>query len=201
MSTTASETPRLSNPPLRGGNAADRHTAPPTLTPLLPRARRSHVVLPNGGYGALLDILAGGLHVRFKSSVRAIEVDPDGEGVTVKMPSCVLRADAVVCSVPLGILQRPLNQGGIAFSPPLIRQEEAAQCTTQRAPSGWAEHEATLDCRGGNKTSQRHRLVPSTPCDTPTVASTAEVSTNVRSAPRFEWHCRRPKGNGMSEPV
>ena len=62
-------------------------------------------------------------------------------------------------------------------SPPLIRLLPAEQCTTHRPPSGCAAHEATSACEGGNKMSQRHKLFPPLPGDSPTLARITELST------------------------
>lgn len=68
-----------------------------------------------GGYGQLADAMAGKLNdIRYNEPVT--EVTYTAEGATVSTKSGLkLNADAVIVSVPIGVLQK----GSIAFSPPL----------------------------------------------------------------------------------
>lgn len=83
-----------------------------------------HLILPFGGYGALLQKLAAGLDIRMRCTVRAIHHD-DG-GVKLDTSAGVLKADAVVCTLPLGVLQLPPEDGGVLFSPPLPDAKQQA---------------------------------------------------------------------------
>ncbi|WP_093621006.1 flavin monoamine oxidase family protein [Actinoplanes philippinensis] len=66
-----------------------------------------------GGYRLLLDHLADGLDVRLRHPVTGIAVGPDG--VTLSGDAGSLRADAVIVTVPLGVLAA----GSVRFEPPL----------------------------------------------------------------------------------
>lgn len=72
------------------------------------------------GYDRLLTPLAAGLDIRLSAPVTAVYLESDG--VTVAAGDTELEADAVVCSVPLGVLKA----GSIAFDPPLPRDHRAA---------------------------------------------------------------------------
>ncbi len=74
-----------------------------------------------GGYGVLVDQLSSGLDVRVDEAVLAIEHGGSG-GTIVSTTSGAHRADAVVVTVPLGVLRR----GGISFSPAVHGHERAA---------------------------------------------------------------------------
>jgi monoamine oxidase len=65
------------------------------------------------GYDRILAPLAADLDIRLNTAVTAIESEADG--VTVSTETEDLEADAVICTVPLGVLKA----GHIAFSPPL----------------------------------------------------------------------------------
>jgi len=78
-----------------------------------------HVVMPEG-YGALLHALAKGLSIDFNTTVTSVELRPCGGGIrAVTTSGSVLLADALVLTVPLGVLKRPEPEGGIRFTPPL----------------------------------------------------------------------------------
>ena len=83
-----------------------------------------HVILPQGGYGALLNKLAEGLEVRMRCTVRAIH--HSDEGVMLDTSAGVMKADAVVCTLPLGVLQLAPEDGGVLFNPPLPRAKQDA---------------------------------------------------------------------------
>ncbi|MEQ9331588.1 FAD-dependent oxidoreductase [Thalassobaculum sp.] len=72
------------------------------------------VVLP-GGYDRILGPLADGLDVRLATPVTGIAISDDG--ARVRTAAGEVAADAVVCSVPLGVLKA----GSIAFQPALPR--------------------------------------------------------------------------------
>ncbi|GHD56931.1 amine oxidase [Thalassobaculum fulvum] len=72
------------------------------------------VILPDG-YDRILPPVADGLDIRLSSPVAGIAIA--GNGATVRTGGSAIRADAVVCSVPLGVLKA----GGIAFEPALPR--------------------------------------------------------------------------------
>ena len=82
-------------------------------------------MLPDGGYGALLHKLAAGIEVRYHSPVVAIESRDDGsagsagELIRVVTMEEVHKAEAVIVTVPLGVLKRTPDEGGIRFEPPL----------------------------------------------------------------------------------
>ena len=84
---------------------------------------------------------------------------------------------------------------------PLIRLMSDGECSTQQPPSLCAAHEAISACDGGSSTSHRHRLGAVSPTDRPTVATTTEVPTKHRSAPRLPWHCSLLNGRGTSVPL
>ncbi|MEU4623469.1 FAD-dependent oxidoreductase [Actinoplanes sp. NPDC023801] len=66
-----------------------------------------------GGYRLLVDHLAAGLDIRLRHPVARIVVDT--HGVTLLGDAGSLHADAVIVTVPVGVLAA----GGIAFDPPL----------------------------------------------------------------------------------
>jgi hypothetical protein len=84
---------------------------------------------------------------------------------------------------------------------PLIRLMSDGECSTQQPPSLCAAHEVMSACDGGSSMSHRHRLGAVSPTDWPTVATTTEVPTKHRSAPRLPWHCSLLKGRGTSVPL
>lgn len=73
-----------------------------------------------GGYRGLVDLLAEGLDVRLGEPVTAITHDP--AGVVVETTSGAHSADAVVVTLPLGVLQA----GHVTFDPPLPPAHVAA---------------------------------------------------------------------------
>lgn len=73
-----------------------------------------------GGYRLLVDHLADGLDIRLRHPVTRITVDAGG--VTLAGDAGSLRADAVIVTVPLGVLAAD----GIAFEPPLPGTHRAA---------------------------------------------------------------------------
>jgi len=81
-----------------------------------------HVVMPEGGYGELLNRIGRGLRVRYRVAVKSVEWSAgDGPRIVTEQDGqeASFSADAVLVTVPLGILQRPPKKGGIAFDPPL----------------------------------------------------------------------------------
>ncbi len=76
-----------------------------------------HFILPEGGYGTLLSKVAVGLDVRFRCTVRGVHTSD--AGVRLDTSAGVLSADAVVVTLPLGILQLKPEDGGVNFLPPL----------------------------------------------------------------------------------
>lgn len=72
------------------------------------------VILPDG-YDRILPPVADGLDIRLSSPVDGIALADNG--ATVRTGGDAIPADAVVCSVPLGVLKA----GGIAFEPALPR--------------------------------------------------------------------------------
>jgi len=83
-----------------------------------------HAILPQGGYGRLLAKLAEGLEIRLRCTVRGIH--HSAEGVALDTSNGVLRADAVVVTLPLGVLQLKPQDGGVMFSPPLPAEKQQA---------------------------------------------------------------------------
>ena len=75
-------------------------------------------------YGALLSKLAEGLDIRRKCTVKAVHYFDDG--VALDTSSGTLRADAVVVTLPLGVLQLMPDEGGVLFSPPLPDEKQQA---------------------------------------------------------------------------
>ncbi|BEL03531.1 hypothetical protein Q0Z83_017220 [Actinoplanes sichuanensis] len=73
-----------------------------------------------GGYRLLTDHLAAGLDVRLGHPVRRIVVDADG--VRLSGDAGSVRVDAVIVTVPLGVLA----EDGITFEPPLPAPHRAA---------------------------------------------------------------------------
>ncbi|MEV4275003.1 flavin monoamine oxidase family protein [Actinoplanes xinjiangensis] len=73
-----------------------------------------------GGYRLLTDHLAEGLDIRLRHPVDRIVVDAGG--VTLAGDGTALRVDAVIVTVPLGVLAA----GGIVFEPPLPGPHRAA---------------------------------------------------------------------------
>eukprot|EP00964_Phaeocystis_antarctica_P118906 scaffold82636_cov35-Phaeocystis_antarctica.AAC.2 len=97
---------------------------------------------------------------------------------------------------------RPLRARAlVSMLPPLIRLMSDGECSTQQPPSLCAAHEVISACDGGSSTSHRHRLGAVSPTDRPTVATTTEVPTKHRSAPRLPWHCSLLNGRGTSVPL
>mmetsp|Transcript_38799 Transcript_38799/g.125310 ORF Transcript_38799/g.125310 Transcript_38799/m.125310 type:complete len:821 (-) Transcript_38799:208-2670(-) len=80
-----------------------------------------HVLLPEGGYQGLLHRLADGVEARCGITVTGIEMrdNPSGIRAVCKESNEVIAADALVLTVPLGVLQTPPEAGGIRFTPPL----------------------------------------------------------------------------------
>src|SRR5438094_5494872 len=75
------------------------------------------------GFGALVDALAQGLDVRLGHVVRAIEYGGGtGEPVTVVTDRGRFHGDAVICTLPLGVLKA----GTVEFTPPLPAAKEDA---------------------------------------------------------------------------
>jgi len=67
------------------------------------------------GFGALVDALARGLDVRLRHVVRTIEYGATGKSVAVVTDRGLFEGDAVICTLPLGVLKA----GTVDFSPPL----------------------------------------------------------------------------------
>lgn len=75
------------------------------------------------GFGALVDALAHGLDVRLGHVVRAIDHGgPIGEPVAVVTDRGRFEADAVLCTLPLGVLKA----GAVEFRPPLPTSKQQA---------------------------------------------------------------------------
>ena len=72
----------------------------------------AHVLL-RSGYGALLAKMARGMDIRLRQIVERVE--HGSEGVRVHTSQGVFSADALVCSLPLGVLKA----GSVRFEPPL----------------------------------------------------------------------------------
>lgn len=86
-----------------------------------PREAMGVNALPVGGYHTLLAQVSKGLDIRLESPVRRIEWG--GNRVLVELASgALVEGDAVLVTVPLGILKRDL----ITFSPPLPAPKRAA---------------------------------------------------------------------------
>ena len=62
--------------------------------------------------------------MRLRCTVKAIH--HDSSGVMLDTSGGVMRADAVVCTLPLGVLQLRPEDGGVLFSPPLPPEKQAA---------------------------------------------------------------------------
>jgi monoamine oxidase len=73
-----------------------------------------------GGYDQIVAILAAGLDIHTTQAVRAI--DTSGADAVITTDTSTWRADRVVISVPLGVLQG----GAIAFTPSLPEAKQAA---------------------------------------------------------------------------
>lgn len=75
------------------------------------------------GFGTLVDALAEGLDVRLGHVVRSVDygASPDG-AVHVVTDRGAFDADAVICTLPLGVLKA----GTVQFSPPLPREKREA---------------------------------------------------------------------------
>ena len=84
-----------------------------------------HVVLPEG-YGALLERMAAGLAIEYDTVVTSVEARPGGGMRAVTRGGTVHHANALVMTVPLGVLKRPERDGGIRFTPPLPAPKLAA---------------------------------------------------------------------------
>ncbi|KFM25067.1 Lysine-specific histone demethylase 1A [Auxenochlorella protothecoides] len=83
-----------------------------------------HCMVP-GGYDAAFRVLAAGLPVRLGCAVDAVADAADGARVSVRVAGAQeerLEADAVIVTVPLGVLKA----GAIAFSPALAAWKTAA---------------------------------------------------------------------------
>ena len=85
------------------------------------------------GYGQLVDHLARGLRgePRLGAIVTRVEWEPGSVELTVRRadgaPLPAVHARAVVLTVPIGVLQAPVNaEGAITFSPPLSQQKRNA---------------------------------------------------------------------------
>jgi polyamine oxidase len=76
-------------------------------------------VMPRG-YGRLFDGLSNGFEIRLGAVV--VDVAHDDAGVTISMAEQQERADAVVVTLPVGVLAA----GSVAFSPPLGADKQAA---------------------------------------------------------------------------
>jgi len=75
------------------------------------------------GFGALVDALAQGLDVRLGHVVRAIEYGgASGAPVAVVTDRGRFEADAVICTLPLGVLKA----GAVEFTPPLPTAKQEA---------------------------------------------------------------------------
>lgn len=74
-----------------------------------------------GGYGQIVDYLAGGLDIRRGRVVQSVVTREEGVTLTFADGE-VLNADEVVITVPLGVLKA----GDIAFDPPLNQAKQAA---------------------------------------------------------------------------
>ena len=72
------------------------------------------------GYNAITDLLARGLDIRLRQTVRAIRLV--GSGVVVATQSEAFFADRVVVTLPLGVLKR----GEVVFDPPLPAAHQGA---------------------------------------------------------------------------
>ena len=70
-------------------------------------------LVPAGGYGALVDLLAAGLEVRLGTAVTRIE--HGGAGVSVVTDRGTFEGDRAIVTVPLGVLRA----GAVTFDPPL----------------------------------------------------------------------------------
>lgn len=70
-------------------------------------------LVPSGGYGALVDLLAAGLEVRLGATVTRIE--HGGAQVSVVTDSGTFEGDHAIVTVPLGVLRA----GAVTFDPPL----------------------------------------------------------------------------------
>lgn len=79
-----------------------------------------HVLLRQG-YGALVEQLARGLDVRLGQWVTAVEHGADGVLLRTR-GGAVYEADALVCTLPLGVLKA----GDVAFDPPLPAAQRGA---------------------------------------------------------------------------
>jgi hypothetical protein len=88
------------------------------------RELRGGDALPAGGYGALATHLARGLDIRTGMTVARVELDPpDGGAAAVTgRDGTRLEADAVIVTVPLGVLQA----GAIEFRPELPAPHRSA---------------------------------------------------------------------------
>ena len=82
-----------------------------------------HMILPQG-YGGLLNKLAEGLDIRLRCTVKGIHHSPTG--VLLDTSSGVMKADAVICTLPLGVLQLDAEEGGVLFNPPLPQPKQDA---------------------------------------------------------------------------
>jgi monoamine oxidase len=72
------------------------------------------------GYGPILDGLVKGCPIRFNTSV--LEVRCTSEAIEIVTKNSVFHADAVIVTVPLGVLK----SGQLTFSPPLPKEKRMA---------------------------------------------------------------------------
>ncbi len=78
-----------------------------------------HVLLDKG-YGALIDKMARSLDIRLSTVVQ--RVTHSASGVKIRTSKGEFSADAVICSLPLGVLQ----SGDVQFDPPLPANHQTA---------------------------------------------------------------------------
>ena len=104
----------------------------------------THYLLPDG-YGGLLEKVAGGLDIRYKHEVTSVTKTAtggvrvgfkaaghkaDGRNPSTMVPTAeaaetevsTIDADAVVCTLPLGVLKH----GGVTFDPPIAERKQDA---------------------------------------------------------------------------
>jgi len=90
-----------------------------------------HVVMPEGGYGELCNRMAKDIRVRYGVTVHEVEYGRgyrDAVRLTAEVDGkeTSIVGDAVVVTVPLGVLRRPRAQGGLSFSPELPVEKQDA---------------------------------------------------------------------------
>ena len=76
--------------------------------------------IPENGYGQFMDDLSNELTI--KLSTRAESISHDDSGVTITTSNEIFRADSVVVTLPLGVLQ----SGTVRFTPELSTRNQAA---------------------------------------------------------------------------